>query len=450
MKIKEVDIDSIKDRVNPQREKPRGVEDLADSIKRIGLINPITLDDDGALIAGGNRIEAYKRLGYKTIPAVYQKDLSSLDKQLMELDENIRRVDLTWQEECHTLNDLNEILREAHPDWNKEQRANYAGYKGAHFGQLCKVARELIKKNELVMSAGNVTVAMNVIERSYRRKLDNESNELWDLLAEETKIKELENGSSSKGLTPAKKAKAKPKKKQEIINGDFCKWSEAYDGPKFNLIHCDFPYGIQHGKSEQGGAKTWRAYEDSPDDYWKLLRSLAANRDKLLYPSAHMIFWFSMRFYTETLEFFSKHMPEMEVDHQPLIWHKTDNKGIIRNAKHTPRNITETALFITRGNREIIKSVANCYGAPTQKSKATHISEKPVPVLRHFFQLCCDGYSEILDPTCGSGSALRAADSMGAKRVFGIELDKDYAEDAANQLSETRNMARFSNSLMEE
>jgi DNA modification methylase len=39
-------------------------------------------------------------------------------------------------------------------------------------------------------------------------------------------------------------------------------------------------------------------------------------------------------------------------------------------------------------------------------------------------------HSKVLDPTCGSGSALRAAKSLGAAYVLGIEKNKDFAERA--------------------
>ena len=155
-------------------------------------------------------------------------------------------------------------------------------------------------------------------------------------------------------------------------------------------------------------------------------------------PSCHMIFWLSARFDMEeiTRQMFNELAPDLTVDEYKLIWHKTDNKGIIRDVNRTPRHVYETALFITRGDRSIIKAVADVYGAPTRKSEALHISEKPVPVLRHFMQLCVDSYTEMLDPTSGSGSALRAAASMGAKRVVGLEINPEYVETAQREFNQ--------------
>jgi ParB-like nuclease domain len=41
---------------------------LAESIEDIGLLHPITVDEQGRLLAGARRLAACKRLGWKDIP----------------------------------------------------------------------------------------------------------------------------------------------------------------------------------------------------------------------------------------------------------------------------------------------------------------------------------------------------------------------------------------------
>jgi tRNA G10 N-methylase Trm11 len=41
-----------------------------------------------------------------------------------------------------------------------------------------------------------------------------------------------------------------------------------------------------------------------------------------------------------------------------------------------------------------------------------------------------DENTRLLDPTCGSGSALRAADRMGAASVLGLEVNPEFASNA--------------------
>ena len=90
--------------------------------------------------------------------------------------------------------------------------------------------------------------------------------------------------------------------------------------------------------------------------------------------------------------------------------------------------VYETALFGSRGDRLIVSVVANLYPAPTDTSQ--HISAKPEEMLRHFFSMFVDEKSKVLDPTCGSGTALRAAKGLRAEYVLGIEKNEGFAERA--------------------
>jgi tRNA G10 N-methylase Trm11 len=65
-------------------------------------------------------------------------------------------------------------------------------------------------------------------------------------------------------------------------------------------------------------------------------------------------------------------------------------------------------------------------------------------MLRHFFQMFVDENTSLLDPTAGSGSALRAAESLGAKRVLGLEVDQEYAKNANVAMRNFRNLRKVS------
>jgi predicted methyltransferase len=41
-------------------------------------------------------------------------------------------------------------------------------------------------------------------------------------------------------------------------------------------------------------------------------------------------------------------------------------------------------------------------------------------------EMFVDEYSLVLDPTCGSGNAIKVADKKGASSVLGIEKDKEF------------------------
>lgn len=70
---------------------------LADSIKILGLLQPVVLTKDKHLIAGRHRVGACEILGYTEIPVIV-RDYTALDRELAEIDENLVRFDLTDME----------------------------------------------------------------------------------------------------------------------------------------------------------------------------------------------------------------------------------------------------------------------------------------------------------------------------------------------------------------
>ena len=59
-------------------------------------------------------------------------------------------------------------------------------------------------------------------------------------------------------------------------------------------------------------------------------------------------------------------------------------------------------------------------------------------MLRHFLSMMVDENTLMLDPTAGSGASLRAADSLGAKHCFGLELDPEYQRVSQQAFEQSR------------
>lgn len=79
------------------RNDPGNISDLVESIKELGLGQPIIINDEGYLIAGLRRFLAFKELGETSIPCRIL-DLSPEKERRMEADENMVRRDFTNSE----------------------------------------------------------------------------------------------------------------------------------------------------------------------------------------------------------------------------------------------------------------------------------------------------------------------------------------------------------------
>jgi len=80
------------------REQPEDIEDLMNSMKRYGLMNPITINSENVLIAGRRRLEAARRLGWHMISANVIEATDRVSELEMEIEENTQRSNFTDQE----------------------------------------------------------------------------------------------------------------------------------------------------------------------------------------------------------------------------------------------------------------------------------------------------------------------------------------------------------------
>ncbi|HNQ96872.1 MAG: ParB N-terminal domain-containing protein [Spirochaetales bacterium] len=93
----QVALEEIKIRKRVRR-KNEDIEPLMDSMKRYGLFNPITINSRMVLVAGARRLEAAKRLGWRTINAVMLDDTDKITELEIELEENVQRSNFTDRE----------------------------------------------------------------------------------------------------------------------------------------------------------------------------------------------------------------------------------------------------------------------------------------------------------------------------------------------------------------
>jgi len=80
------------------RKNLQDIDSLIKSIKDIGLLQPIVVDSENNLIAGYRRLEAFKKMGEKAIPA-HVVNLENAIKG--EYDENVKRADYAITQELY-------------------------------------------------------------------------------------------------------------------------------------------------------------------------------------------------------------------------------------------------------------------------------------------------------------------------------------------------------------
>lgn len=400
-----------------QRADYGDIPSLAASITRLGQLQPIVVARTPTgyrLLAGGRRLRALQSLGRTEALAVELGELPRDEQELVELEENVRRKDLAWPEYVEAIARFASLTERTQREVAEDLQIHPSS-----LSNILTLAPALVSEPKL-REASSWKSAYDLYASRQRKQ---QEAIMEDVLSS---MEDIPIAPPAPGSPPAPAPPPKPVP-TFAQQSSFLDWAPAYEGRRFNLIHCDFPYGLNMDTANlQGSSDRWNItdgrYDDSPALFDALVRVFFDNQDRFIAESAHCIFWLAHKNYGKIASRFRYY--NWNVCEVPLIWHKSDNAGIAPDVKRQPRRTYEIAIFATRGDRLITKVKSASIASPTTKEH--HLSEKPLPVVTHFLEMLTDEYTELLDPTCGSGTALEAALRLGSNRVLGLDVLSEH------------------------
>jgi ParB family transcriptional regulator, chromosome partitioning protein len=415
---------------------------FAEGIRQKGMMHPpLIRKRDGRGVSGQRRVEACKRhLGWTAITCRLYDDEGLTEEEAeaeileYETAENWQRKDTTWQENAEAVARYHELRKTQNPGWTERQTAERIGLKQQTVNDYLKVSRH--KQRPEVWDAPAIQQAVRTAVRIEERARERETEWLRGGAATLPATGVYISDSLPATGVCTSDSIANPRHSFEghsIIHADFQEWAPSHDGPKFNFIHCDFPYGDESHDLGQG-ARHLGHYDDSPEVYLSCCEALERNH-RICAGSAHIMFWCSTDRYTEAAEFVKQ--LGFKIDGPPLIWLK-HGTGNVPDAQRRPRRVYEWAIFGWRGDRKLtargVKDNAIEVPLPRETDRI-HKHQKPLEMLTHFFEMIVDENTRMLDPTCGSGTSIRAAMALGAAATLGIEREEEFAEDARRALA---------------
>lgn len=368
------------------------------------------------------------------IPVRFINNADHLTSAALEFIENASREDLPWQDRAKAAFEIHQAAltesKKKKESWTEQKTADLLGISAGHFNSLISPLREMASASDKTKQ--KIKIALK--DSSTARSALAASRTIKERHGERPTTGPVINRLAG-GLFKKKEPEDRPKLACPIINGNFHEWAAAYDGPPFNFLHIDFPYGTSYNKGTgnytSAATRQMGEYDDSEPVLWDLMGTLAKHRQKLIASSAHIMFWFSPKHRRAIQDYFHLNIlsPNDIIHDWELVWHISDNSGLLPNPQREGRHTYETAFQITIGDRKIAKAKAMSFAHPRGKDKI-HRSQKPLAVLEHFFAMFVDSSSHVLDPTCGSGTSIVASKKAGAERLFGIEMDKEHCEAA--------------------
>lgn len=280
--LEQIQISNRKRKANQEK-----VKEISESIKEIGLLNPITITKENKLIAGLHRVEAYKLLGFTEIECNVLKLKDSLKLELAEIDENLIRNELSALVRSEQLLRRKEIYEELYPDTKQggDRKSEKIKSRNPSFDQKPSFVNDTSKKtgkSETVIKE-EIKIAKDIDQEVkdliYDTDIEDNKTDLIELAKIKDKNKQKEiiekiTSGESKNVKDATKTLDKEKLKEEVrnkvesvndneliqvIQGDCLDELRKIESNSIDLIITDPP---QFGIVKDSWDNQWNTYQD--------------------------------------------------------------------------------------------------------------------------------------------------------------------------------------------
>jgi len=376
------------------------IEELAEDIKRLGLIHPIVIDETNTLRAGGRRLsaliinETYELI--ENIHFRYMKDLTELEKQEVELSENVQRKNFTWQEDIDLKQKLHELrskmAKEKGEEWDVEKTAKELGmgerqlHRDIELAKFVKTKPDILKEDE-----------KNTAKSKMKR------------------IKEEMKRSITVSGVP---------KMKNLHHGDCLEVMRTLPEHSVDLVLFDPPYGVNLSNTENISAGH-RGFQDDKESAMILMRAALKEIKRVLKIGAHCYVFYAMWHHCDVYKIVSEELGGVQPN--PLFWYKTNGAG--NNMPFKRYTIVYEPLFFCWNfskQRDLIER-GNTVLPHAWENNKKHPAQKPLSLYKELIKMSTHPGEVVLDPMAGSGYSIKAAVELGREGI-GIEKDKAFYE----------------------
>jgi len=422
VEIKEIFIPPARQR---QTVKESAIAELAVSINDKGQLHALTVAPIDRvrfpdapihikyqLIAGYRRLLACALLKKPTVSANLREDLTQLEQEEIELDENLQRENLSWQEEIKAKSRLVDLRKQLYGDSIRD----VATHVGESRGELWEDQR-LAKAMQLIpelANSKNKTQAQNKLRLLTRREA---------LTVEAAK---LQAGKSDPNLLSFE---------HKIRLGDALQEVKKWNTGVYHCVITDPPYGINldSGETKKGNAHP-AIYADDTYDIMDLTAQIIPEAYRILRDNTHAYFFFDIKQYARIFKLLSD--AGFKVDPIPLLWVKPGS-GQVNHPDSRWGSGYEACFFCRKGNRALLRQGQSnvLQHDPVPSGKKIHPVEKPVSLLRQLIESSTAPGEIVIDFFGGSGSTAEAALQTGRNFLL-CEKDPAYHAGILKRLAE--------------
>lgn len=414
-------------------------QEMVTSLENHGLLSPLVVRThiNGAgyeLVAGEKRLRALREcadfgtlvrfeeevLAVGIIPIVNLGELNPFTAKELELEENIRRSDLTWQERVTAEAELMQLR----------------SLKAAESGQPAPRAVDIAKDVHGSTSVGAtsaVTRSLILAKNMHRPEVANAKGSVEAFKA----LKRAED-SERNAAAALRLGKEHLSGKHTLIQSNCLDWMASQPSATFDVICSDPPYGMGADEFGDGGGRTGGStgdhfYDDSTDSWLELMAAAIPEISRLAKPDAHLYLFCDFDKFHGLKKFVEGN--GWKVFRTPLIWFKPSAFRAPWPEKG-PQRKYECILYAVRGE---LKSTILAGDVITQgpDENLGHPAQKPVALITELLRRSVRPGMQVLDPFCGSGPIFEAGHTLSAV-VIGVEQDPSACGLAATRLEKLR------------
>lgn len=369
------------------------IAELAHSIQTKGQLQPIVVNEQMELIAGGRRLAACLLYNMEVeIKVINETD--SLSMRELEVEENIQRLDFTPAEHVLAVKELHELKQKLHPGdtvpttWSIQDTANFIG-----------VDRSSVSKD--LSLAEMVTAFPSLAKCKTKAELRTAASSLMKLVERAESIDHYE-----KTVTTSSRV--------TLNNLDAKEFLSSLESNSVDIFLCDPIYGIEIFESaiglggRTGGEDTISGvkYDDSKEAAYDLVNIICTESYRVCKDTSHLYMFCAP-------EFFHVVSAKLRavgwlVFIKPLIWSKP-GQGQANAPECWPVSSYEMCIYARRENSKLLLArpdVLTYNRVPP--GDRIHPSQKPLELLRDMISRCVNPGATLVDPCMGSGASLVA------------------------------------------
>jgi site-specific DNA-methyltransferase (adenine-specific) len=400
------------------RKQFNGTMAMAESLKKHGFINPILCHklEPGkcpvcksvcshrySLLAGERRYRGAVMAGLSEVKITFRENLSQAELKIIELEENVQRQDLAWDEECELHKQIHESLTTARPDWSQHKTAEFLNLSDGHVSMQISMAKKLKADPSLRDKVKHMPMraAAKVIERA-------EEADKCTRLAATGQI----------AITT------------DLRLGSCVDLIKQVDTHSVDMVLCDPPYGLEkledmreNGSSGamSGHATMSEHHNMKIDDVLALLRKMGPELSRVMRPGAAAFIFCGAQYIGD----FIKALAPLEFQPPLLVWDRGKSTSPFYGYNFMGRTEYIIHLYNPPGRRRLLESQWNILEHPeVPRSIRRYPTEKPVSLLSQLIKQASNMGELVLDFTAGSASTLVAARQLG-RRSLGFEINPE-------------------------